>query len=92
MTLRIRAKDDWQNKATDVVDIQWVWGKSYFWLLTFNGTVSCPTLLIFFSVLDPGSQTHRLMLVRRGAKTRGNLFLVLGLLARLCWAMPIDVF
>jgi hypothetical protein len=65
VTLRISAKDDWQNKAMDVVDIQWVWGKSYFWLLTFNGTVSCPTLLIFFSVLDFGSQTHRLMLVRR---------------------------
>jgi hypothetical protein len=47
MTLRISAKDDWQNKAMDAVDIQWVWGKSYFWLLTFNSTVSCPTLLNF---------------------------------------------
>lgn len=49
----------------DVVDIQWVWGKSCFWLLTFNRTVSCPTLLNFFSVPDLGSRTHRLMLVRR---------------------------
>ena len=92
MTLRIRAKDDWQNKAMDVIDIQWVWGKSYFWLLTFNRTVSCPTLLNFFSVLDPGSRTHRLMLVKREAKTRGFVFILLGLLPRLCWAMPIDVF
>lgn len=76
----------------DAVDIQWVWGKSYFCLLTFNRTVSCPTLLNFFSVLDLGSRTHRLMLVRRGAKTCGNVFLLLGLLARLCRAMPIDVF
>lgn len=51
-----------------------------------------PDVAEFFSVLDLGSRTHRLMLVRRRAKTRGSVFIKLGLLPRLCWAMPFDVF
>jgi hypothetical protein len=47
VTLRIRAKDDWQSEMMNVINIHLVWGKGYFRLLAFNRTVSCPTLLIY---------------------------------------------